>query len=855
MNPGRWQQIERVYHAALHIGPDRRSAYLEDVCAGDEGLRREVESLLSYDEAAECFIEEPAIQVSARQMAEERSARFIGQQIGSHRIVSRLGAGGMGEVYLAEDATLDRKVAIKFLSVDSQTDEKASERLIREARAAAQLDHPNVCAIFEVGRFQEQSFIVMQYVEGETLASRIKRGPFEPAESLDIAIQICGALREAHSHGIIHRDIKPQNIMVTARGQVKVLDFGLAKLEQNEMSAPPEAKMEAMLTQPGTVPGTLPYMSPEQLRGEALDARSDIFSLGVVLYEMLTERRPFEADAPAEAINSIFEDEPPSLPESTAHAQEMQPIVGKCLEKNRELRYLSARDLEDDLTGVLRAIKPDYMTTKRIAAGSKSFARRLRWSLVAAGSLLIVAVVSMLFMRRPGAAVDSLAVLPFMTDAAEPNLEYLGEGIPERIINKLSELQNLKVVARASSFKFRSGDVETQLVGQKLAVRAVLSGRVSRRGDNLVISAELVDVKDNRHLWGEQYEVRESNLLGLEERISQTISEKLRLRLTGPEKERLARRATINPEAYQLYLKGRAYFGKLTPDSIQKALSQFQQAVHKDPAYALAYVGMADCYSHSGKSAEARSAVTEALGLDDSLGEAHASLGVVKWIYDWDWKGAEAEYRRGIELNPNSPFAHHRYALLLGTSGRHDEAIREARRAQEIDPVSPDISVASAQAYVLAHNYDEAEQDLKKTLDMEPGFQTALGLLAVVYDRTGRYREAVEEYQQIIKRNANIPLVRANITLQVARVYARWGNRADALRILKEISGRPDVLPYSVAQVYAALEERQHALEWLDKAYETRDASLLNLKTDQTFESFQREPRFVEVMSRVGLEP
>ena len=860
MSPELWQQVERIYNEALQRELAERSAFLDEACAGDESLRREVESLLSYHEAAKGFIDEPAIEVAARQIAEDQAMKLVGQQIGSYRILSLVGAGGMGEVYVAEDVTLDRRVAIKFLSVGSQTDDQTRGRLIREAQAAAKLDHPNVCAIHEVGRHQGQSFIVMQYIEGETLAARIKNGPMPLPEVLGAAIQIAGALAEAHSHGIIHRDIKPQNIMLTSRGQIKVLDFGLAKLEAGELSSRSEGQTQPLLTQPGMIPGTVPYMSPEQLRGENLDARSDLFSFGVVLYEMLTSRQPFAAASRAASIAAILDHEPPPLASFVEAPEEMQRIVSKCLEKDRGRRYQSAQDLASDLTSTLRTVDPDNVPARslaewRRARGAQQAQRR--WHLATAMLLLIAGSVAVWSILMPARAVDSLAVFPFAIEDSDPNLEYLGEGIPERIINKLAELQSLKVIASTSSFKYKGNAIDTQAVGSKLGVSAVLTGRVARRGDSLSISAELMDVKDARHIWGEQYAVRESDLLGLEERISQTISEKLRLRLTRPEKERLARQATINPEAYQLYLKGRAYLSKLTVDTVQKAADQFQQAIQKDPTYALAYAGLADCYTFSQKSVEARSAVMEALRLDDSLGEAHAALGFIKWIYDWDWRGAEAEYRRGIELNPNSPFAHHRYALLLGQSGRHDEAIREARRAQEIDPVSPDIGVASAQAFVLAHKYEEAEQELKKTLDMDPGFQTAFGLLAVAYEWTGKYKEAVEEYQQIIERSGNSPPTRAIFRAAIARIYVRWGNRAEALKILDETTRSSYVLllPYAIAQIHAALGNRQHALDWLDKAYQAHDFSLLGLKQDQTFESFHQEPRFVDVMRRVGLEP
>ncbi len=859
MNPKRWEQIESVYHSALQREAAQRPAFLDEVCSGDPMLRREVESLLSYDEPAKSFIEEPAIGVAARQMAEDHSIQLIGRQVGSYRILARLGAGGMGEVYLAEDPILDRKVAIKFLSLGSQTDEKARARLIREAQAAAKLDHPNVCAIHEVGRHQDQSFIVMQYIEGETLAAGIKGGPLNLAESLDKAIQIAGALSEAHSHGIIHRDIKPQNIMITRRGQVKVLDFGLAKLERGELSPQSDAQTQTLLTQPGTIPGTVPYMSPEQLRDEALNAGTDIFSLGVVLYEMLTGHRPFAANSPAESINAILEHEPPPLTRFAEVPEELQRIVSKCLEKNRERRYHSARDLASDLTVVLRTLDADNVETRGSATGLRPAenrrARTRRWLFAAAALLIIGIAVGVLLLRTPAGTVDSLAVLPFTIDDADPNLEYLGEGIPERVINKLTELQGLKVIARASSFKYKGAAVDMQFVGRELGVRAVLSGRVARHGENLSISADLVDISDNRQLWGGQYVVRESELQGLEGRISQTISETLRLKLTGSEKQRLARRYTDNPEAYQLYLKGRFYWSKLTVDSVQKAIEQFQQAIQKDSSFALAHAGLADGYSYTGRSAEARNAAVEALRLDDSLGEAHASLGWIKFLYDWDWHGAEAEMRRGIELSPNYPAAHHWYAVLLGNMGRHDEAIQEAKRAQDLDPISPIITVTSALAYLLARQYPEAASELNKSLEMDPGFSAARGVLAIVYEQTEKYQEAIDEFQKVLEQSGNNPIVRANVRAAMGRVYGHWGRRTEAIRILNEVSLQPEVTPYIVAQIHAALGNRQHALEWLDRAYQAHDLNLPSVKEDRTFDSLHQEPRFIELVRKVGLEP
>lgn len=856
MNSKRWKQVEELYNEAMERDARDRAAFLEQMCANDADLHREVETLLLYEVPAREFLESPALEVTARAIARNRETQLIGERIGSYTIVSRLGAGGMGEVYLAEDATLARQVALKFLPADIEADDTARQRLIREAQAAAQLDHPNVCAIHEIGQHQNTSFIVMQYVEGDTLATRIERGSAEVTESLRITMQIADALAEAHSHGIIHRDIKPQNIMLTRRGQVKVLDFGLAKLEPIETSVPGEASTELLLTQPGVIAGTIPYMSPEQLRGEVLDERTDIFSLGAVLYEMLTGSRAFVGRSHAEMIEAILEREPALLDQTGKdHKKGLQELLNRCLAKDRTQRYQSARELADHLSALLGQVESETAPEGLQAVRDRGIASGRRTVLVALILLLIGFAALFYFWLPRGETIDSIAVLPFSLEGANADTEYLSEAIPQSIVNKLSELQSLKVVSSDSSFRYRLGETDLKQAGLELGARAFLSGRIIQRGDTLLISANLVDSRDNRNLWGEQFNANLNDLISLQERISQAISNRLRLRLTGTDRQRLAKRYTESPEAHTLYLKGRFYWSKLTLDGVRKSIDLFQQALQIKPGYALAYAGLADSYSYYGKGEDAKAAALEALKLDDSLGEAHASLGWAKLLYDWDWKGAEAEIARAIELNPNYPAAHHWQAVLLGNLGRYDEAIRAGRRAQDLDPLSPNINLSVALAYLLAQQSDRARAELEKVLEMEPSFAPVHSLLGLVDERGGKYQEAIDEYRKASDLMGDNPMGRTNIEAFIGRVYADWGRRAEAETVLGRIAGRSDVSHYTVAQIYAALGDYPKALDSLERAFQSRDVSLLNIKVDAAFESLHGNPKFDDLVRRVGLSP
>jgi eukaryotic-like serine/threonine-protein kinase len=833
------------------------------------------------------------------------SSLNLGESVLHYRILNRLGAGGMGEVYLAEDAKLERRVAIKFLPPASVADEQATRRLVREAKAAAKLDHPNICSIYEVGEADGRSFIVMQYVEGQTLASRAERKPVELPECLDIAVQVADALAEAHSHGIIHRDIKPQNIMITARGQAKVMDFGLAKVIEQRSIAETEAETQSLLTEPGLIMGTVPYMSPEQVRGEVLDPRSDIFSFGVVLYEVVTGTQPFAFGNAAATISTILTKEPPPLARYSREVPaELERIVSKALRKDREQRYQTARDLVIDLKSLSEELafkaklgtstsarsigesesvtnneqtietapQPTARTTEvgtTVTVSSKGFktgVRRHRFRFAAVVLVLIALVgVGIYLVLGHGKAIDSLAVLPFANVSGDPNTEYLSDGITESLINNLSQLTNLTVMSRNSVFRYKGQEADAQVVGRDLKVQAVLTGRMVQRGDNLSISAELVDVRNNSHLWGEQYNRTLSDILTVQAEISREISEKLRLHLSGEQEKRLVKRHTDNNEAYQLYLKGRYYWNRRTEEGIKKGIEYFEQAIERDPNYALAYAGLADCYTQLGTNIsgalashdvmpKAKQAAMKALQIDDTLAEAHTSLAQTRFLYDWDWPGAEIEYKRAIDLNPNYAHAHHWYSHYLLAMGRVQESLAESLRALDLDPLDLPITTHLGWHYLYAREYDRAIEQLRKALDMDSRFLPAHLFLGQAYAQKAMYDKATAELQQAVSLSRETPVMVAVL----GYAYAMSGKKGEAqiiLHKLNALSMQRFVPSQEIATIHTALGEKDQAFEWLRRAYEERYSGLAYLKNDPALDGLRSDPRFADLMRRVGLAP
>jgi eukaryotic-like serine/threonine-protein kinase len=752
-----------------------------------------------------------------------------GQTLKNYRIINKIGQGGMGEVYLAEDTQLGRRVAIKLLPAKAISDEHARKRLVREARAAAKLDHPNICSVYEVGEEDGHSFIVMQYLEGETLDTRMTRKPLEMKESLTIASQVADALSEAHSHGIIHRDIKPGNIMITLRGQAKVMDFGLARVIAGAVES--EAETQSLLTTPGTILGTVPYMSPEQVRGEPVDARSDIFSFGIVFYEMLSGRQPFASESAAATASAILTKEPSPLARFAPDApEELQRIARKCLEKDREQRYQSARELSIDLKNLQRDSDVRALTEAATISQRPGVSRRFAFVALALLSLAAIGVGVYWLLGRTK-TVDSIAVLPFINVNASADTEYLSDGITDSLINSLSQLPKLKVIARSSVFSYKGKEVNPQAVGRELNVQALVTGRITQRGNDLSISVELTDTRDKSHIWGEQYNRHISDLLAVQEEISREISNQLRLKLTGEEQKRVTRRYTENVEAYQLYLKGRYFADQYTEEGFKKAVEHFDQAIQKDSNYALAYAGLAEAYWVSSAQylspreamPKSREAAIKALRIDDTLAEAHTSLASVQAFFDYDLSNAEREFKRAIELNPGSASAHQWYGWYLFVLKRADEAVKEIKRAQELDPLSLIINGELGMPFYFTRQYDRAFEQYKKAVDMDPNNWFARIGLARTYIQQRKYEEAIAV--------ANKPESGDPYLLSATGdAYARSGNRTEAQKIiekLKEQSKQRYIPPYAVAWIYEALGEKQQALDWLEKSYENREDTML----------------------------
>jgi serine/threonine protein kinase/Tfp pilus assembly protein PilF len=799
----------------------------------------------------------------------------------SHFKVDRLlGVGGMGEVYLAEDATLKRKVALKLLPERFTEDEERVRRFRREARAASALNHPNIITIYEVGQAERRHFIATEFIEGETLRNRIASSrPLRISDVLDIGIGVASALGAAHEAGIIHRDIKPENVMLRPDGYVKVLDFGLAKLIEGG-----DAFRDSTT---GAVMGTLLYLSPEQARGLPPDGRSDLYSLGAVLYELITRQPPIVTDSFVDLALAIATRDPkkPSLVVSGV-PPELDRIVMKALHKDRAKRYQSAREMLRDLQTLRQQIEfedkltaignPDSRLTGPIGqqqTALMSFPPRSTtsvlklWQSPAGKTISVVALLMIgaaaliVAFARAGVLgdrpIDSVVVLPFVNASGDPNSEYLSDGISESITDSLSQLPDLQVVARSTAFRYKGKRPDPLAVGRDLHVRGVVTGQLMQRGNTLIIRASLTDVKRGTQIWGEQYNRSLADVLAVQQEMAQEISNQLRMKLSGEEKRLLARRKADSSEAFQLYLKGRYYRNKYNEEAIRKSIGYFNQAIGIDPTYALAYAGLADAYyglsnlymAPRDAMPRAREAARRALALDDSLAQAHTELALVLVWFDWNFKEGEREFRRAIELNPNDADPHRLYADFLTAAGRFEAALAEKKKAEQLDPLSVPAAYEVARTLFFAGRLEDAEQQAKRALELDDRFGQALLLRAWIAMERGQTADAMAFVQQSLSIN------RAPQTLAMwGYISGRLGNTADAARAIEELKRRPTyTLPLFLARVNAGLGDKAEALRWLEQAYTERSESLVWLRVDATLASLRTEPRFQALVRKVGL--
>jgi eukaryotic-like serine/threonine-protein kinase len=803
-----------------------------------------------------------------------------------YRIVSKIGAGGMGEVYLAEDTKLDRRVALKILPSKFADDKDRMSRFVREAKSASALNHPNIITIYEINEFEDTHFIATEFVDGKTLNEYAKSDSLKLKSALDVAIQIASALDAAHTAGIIHRDIKPDNVMIRPDGLVKLLDFGIAKLATDNFSnevGSADATTIKISTAPGIIIGTADYMSPEQARGKTVDARTDIFSFGVMLYELLAGKRPFQGENKLDTIGSILHREAAPLTNFQIPDQ-LRKIIEKCLQKNRDERYQNLRDLLADLKEVRRQLeftdssesilpfpsetptqnlKPGVVTAnqgRQTAAATTISSNNRKLFFGGAALIFLVALVGFgirYFNNRSSAAspIESIAVLPFVNESENNEVEYLSDGMTESLINSLSQLPRLAVKARSSVFRYKGKDVTPQQIGSELKVQAILSGRVIERDSNLTLYLELVEASTGNRIWGERYDRKLTDLVSLQNEIAYDVSNKLKTKLSGAEQNTLAKNYTENTEAYRLYLQGRFYWNKRTAKDLLKAIEDFEEAIKIDPNYALAYAGLADSYAllspyiaatPAESMPKAREYAVKALALDDQLVEAHTALGLILNTYDYDFAGAEREFKRAIEINPNYATAHQFYGELLMYLDRREESDAEFRRALEIDPLSLIINRQYGESMIYARKYEAGIIQLKKTLDLDPSFVVAHVSLSLIYQLTGRYPETIEEFakfQEMIGEDRNAAIIRQS--------FAKGGFEG-FLRTMTGENRLSNTTSYSMATWYAKLGEKDQAFDELNKAYENREYYIVLLKVDPRFDNLRSDARFAALLQRIG---
>jgi serine/threonine protein kinase/Tfp pilus assembly protein PilF len=900
-----WQRVREVFDAALGKKPEERRSYLNETCCGDKELRSEVESLLSSLAESDQFLETPAVAHVASLIRSETNRLEKGARLGHYEIIGHIGAGGMGDVYLAQDLKLDRRIAIKTLNEEFSKDELNLQRFVREAKAASALNHPNILVIHEICDDQDKHYIVSEFVDGKTLREVHRQSPSNFAEILNVSIQIADALSAAHDAHLVHRDIKPENVMLRPDGYVKVLDFGLAKLvgeKGNSAFCFAETTSRQNQTEQGMILGTVNYMAPEQAKAEEVDERADIFSLGTVIYEMIAGRTPFASGSKAETFASLINAEPAPLSRFVSNVpDDLQRIVSKALRKNKMERYQAMSELLTDLKDCRdnwrqeKSETPhprndataDLLTTTtaaRIPARTSSAAYLFAELMQHEGSSLLImtaiaaALIAVAYFGYAHyrssdktnalasselSPIRSIAVLPFSNASHNADTEYLSDGISETLINSLSPIPSIKVISRGSSFRFKGKEADPQEVGTALGVEAILTGRVVQRGDDFSINVELVDTHNGTQIWGAQYTRKGTDLLAVQSEISTEIAEKLRLKLTASEQRQLNKQGTENLKAYELLLHGRFNADTGTSDNRKKALDYYRRAIDIDPAYALAYVELSKTYTallnnnlidprEAAPLAEA--AARKALELDDRLAEAHLAMGTVK-LNAWDWSAAEQEFKHAIDLNPNLSRAHIAYFFYLTQRGRYEEAAAEARRAIEVDPLSTLAKTSVVYSLLMSRQNKQAIEAVNEMIAHDQRNPDLYGVLAQAYKGNKQYREAIGALEDAMKLGDDSP----DLQILLGTIYPNVGESNKTRAILKKLAtGKDYVSPIGLAILHAALGEREQAFAFLERAYAAHDQQFIWLRIESEseqseFGSLRFDPRFQDLLRRTGL--
>jgi eukaryotic-like serine/threonine-protein kinase len=882
MSPARLERLDELFHSALDLSLEQRAAFLDEACVNDPELRDEIESLISAHEQSGDFIAGSAADVAALLLG---AGALRGKQVAQYQVEGLLGSGGMGEVYLAIDR-MGRNVALKVLAPRLVRERQHVTRFLHEARAVLALNHPNIVTVYDIGESDGIYYIASELIEGETLRTALARGGLKLGQVLEIAIQMCTALAAAHDKGVVHRDIKPENVMLRGDGYVKVLDFGIAKLteEFRESGRTAPSSSAELRTAEGFVMGTAAYMSPDQARGVQVDARTDVWSCGAVLYEMLSGQLPFKGGSAAEVLAQVLEHEPAPLASLVKDLPaELQRIVSRALMKDPQDRYQTVTQMLSDLEALEQelefsaklqrlnsaggvAAQPVHAAESGSGDASASLgAARNHRRLLVAFVIAVAAAAALAIGFLPGrsfktADIESVAVLPFRNATGDADLDYLSDGMTESLINALARLPGLSVKARSMVFRYKGKEVDPQEVASALSVQSVVSGRMERHDDMLMLSLSVVDGRDGDQIWGERYDSTMMGLVALQNEIARDIARKFKASLSGEDERKVTQAYTSNGEAYQLYLKGRYHVQKVALPEIQTGIYYLEQATAIDPNYALAYVGLADAYRTSSAGdipaalvvPKAKQAAQKAVQIDDGLATAHAQLGMLAIWYDWDQRAAEREFKRALELDPDNADAHIYYAHLLSNQGRHADAFTQAERARELEPFNTRINALEGQFLTHAGRTDEALIRLQATIGLDPNHLLPHVFAAAAYTEKRMFPEAIAEARkatEMTKRTMAHPLGLLGYAL------AKSGDETQARAILEELlraSRSRYVSPYGIALIYNALGEHDDTLTWLERGFEARDHKMNLLKVDPKWNNLHGDPHFEDLVHRIG---